>query len=117
VLDFSAQTTWLILGLFTLSGAFMTIAWYGHLRFKLPLVMAIIVGWLIALCEYVVMIPTIRTAFKDGFDLIQIKALQEVLSILVFVIFATFFLKERLGWRHIVGFALMASGLYMLFGV
>ena len=73
----------------------MTIAWYGHLKFRLSLVMAITVGWLIALCEYVVMIPAIRSAYAHDMSLVQIKALQEVLAILAFVIFATFFLKEK----------------------
>ena len=99
------------------STIFMTIAWYGHLKYRLPMIAAIAIGWFVALAEYALSIPAIRAGYEAGISLVQLKALHEVIGIFVFVGFAMVYLKEKLGWAHLVGFGLMATGLYLVFGV
>lgn len=98
------------------STLFMTIAWFGHLKYRLPMVAAILIGWLIALAEYSLSIPAIRAGYESGISLVQLKALHEVIGILVFVVFAMAYLKEKPSWAHLVGFGLIAAGLYLVFG-
>jgi uncharacterized protein (DUF486 family) len=78
------------------SNAFMTMAWYGHLKFKqAPLWIAIAVSWLIALPEYLLQVPANRIGHaQEGFNAPQLKIIQEVISITVFVIFSFCYLKE-----------------------
>lgn len=105
----------------TISNIFMTIAWYGHLRFKemewsknLGLLTIILISWGIALLEYFFQVPANRVGFRgDGgpFSLLQLKIIQETLSITVFVVFTLLFFKtEKIAWNHIVsfGFILLA---------
>lgn len=105
----------------TVSNIFMTIAWYGHLRFKemewsknLGLLSIILLSWGIALLEYFFQVPANRVGFKgDGgpFSLLQLKIIQETLSITVFVVFTLLFFKtEKIAWNHVVsfGFILLA---------
>ena len=95
----------------------MTIAWFGHLKYRLPMIAAIAISWIIALAEYAFSIPAIRAGYEAGISLVQLKALHEVIGIFVFVIFAMIYLKEKPSWAHLVGFGLMAVGLYLVFGV
>lgn len=84
----------------TASNVFMTFAWYGHLRFKeSPIWLAILVSWGIAFFEYTLMIPANRygSAFYTPF---QLKVIQEVVTLVVFSIFAVLYLGEKLRWNH-----------------
>jgi uncharacterized protein (DUF486 family) len=78
------------------SNTFMTMAWYGHLKFKAaPMLLAIAVSWLIALPEYALQVPANRIGHtREGFSAPQLKIIQEVITITVFVIFSFIYLKE-----------------------
>lgn len=118
-------------GLFTIamlciSNIFMTLAWYGHLKFKemewskgLGLAAIIVISWGIALAEYAFQVPANKYGFKENggpFSLLQLKMIQEGLSISVFLIFTTLFFKsEKLAWNHFVGFALIILAVYFIF--
>ena len=104
--------------LLLLSNVFMTVAWYGHLRgdFKekaLPLV--ILASWGIAFFEYCLMVPANRIGHNSGFSAAQLKTIQEVITLLVFVAFATLYLKEPLRWNVLVGFAFIGVGAAFVF--
>jgi len=97
------------------SNIFMTIAWYGHLRFKeTPLIGVILVSWGIALVEYCLAVPANRWG-NAVYTTAQLKTMQEVITLLVFAGFSVVYLKESLGWNHAVGFALIALGAYFIF--
>ena len=81
------------------SNTFMTIAWYGHLRFQnVPWYVVIPISWLIALPEYALQVPANRLGYGE-FSATQLKVLQEVISLSVFAVFAYFFLNETPTWR------------------
>ena len=93
----------------------MTFAWYGHLRFKeLPLLLAILVSWGIALVEYCLAVPANRWG-SAVYTTAQLKTMQEVITLLVFAGFSVLYLKEPLAWNHAVGFALIAAGAFFVF--
>jgi uncharacterized protein (DUF486 family) len=97
------------------SNVFMTLAWYGHLRFKevsLPLV--ILVAWGIAFVEYCLAVPANRWG-SAVYTTAQLKTMQEVITLLVFAGFSLMYLKEPLGWNHALGFALIAAGAFCVF--
>ncbi len=97
------------------SNVFMTLAWYGHLRFKevsLPLV--ILVAWGIAFVEYCLAVPANRWG-SAVYTTAQLKTMQEVITLLVFAGFSLMYLKEPLGWNHALGFALIAAGAFFVF--
>ena len=97
------------------SNIFMTLAWYGHLRFKeAPLVTVIFAAWGIALVEYCLAVPANRWG-NAVYTTAQLKTMQEVITLVVFVGFAVFYLKEPLGWNHALGFALIALGAFFVF--
>ena len=97
------------------SNIFMTFAWYGHLRFKeTSLVGAILVSWGIALVEYCMAVPANRFG-SAIYTAAQLKTMQEVITLTVFVGFSVFYLKEAITWNHVVGFALIATGAYFVF--
>jgi uncharacterized protein (DUF486 family) len=84
------------------SNVFMTVAWYGNLRFpKLPMIAAILIGWGIALIEYCFAVPANRIGYFHGFSGGQLKIIQEVVTLTVFAIFAAVVLKEPIGWRYL----------------
>lgn len=94
------------------SNIFMTLAWYGHLKFKFlegkSLVVVILVSWGIAFFEYCLMVPANRGGYLSGdFSGYQLKIIQEGVTLAVFVVFATFVLKEKLTWNYGVSFALI----------
>lgn len=108
------------------SNTFMTIAWYGHLRFKdisllknVGLVGTILISWCIALLEYSLMVPAnkIGSQINNGpFNMWQLKLIQEVISISVFVIFTLVFFKgEAFRWNHLVGFLFLLAAVYFFF--
>jgi uncharacterized protein (DUF486 family) len=97
------------------SNIFMTIAWYGHLRFKeSPLLLAIMVSWGIALVEYCMAVPANRFG-SAVYTTAQLKTMQEVITLVVFAGFSVIYLKEALTWNHAVGFALIAGGAFFVF--
>jgi len=97
------------------SNIFMTLAWYGHLRFKeTPLLGVILASWGIAFIEYCLAVPANRWG-NAVYTTAQLKTMQEVITLLVFVGFSFVYLKEPLGWNHMIGFALIALGAFFVF--
>src|SRR6188768_1542469 len=112
--------------LLILSNTFMTFAWYGHLKFKdmkwsqgLGLISIILISWGIALFEYILQVPANRTGFKEyggPFSLVQLKVIQEVITLTVFVIFSLIFFKnETFKMNHLIGFAFLILAVYFIF--
>jgi uncharacterized protein (DUF486 family) len=97
------------------SNIFMTFAWYGHLKFKsTPLLIAIIVAWGIAFIEYCLAVPANRLG-SAVYSTAELKTMQEVITLCVFVGFSWLFLREPLSWNHYLGFALIAAGAAVVF--
>jgi uncharacterized protein len=112
--------------LLILSNAFMTLAWYGHLRFKdmkwsenLSLISIILISWGVALFEYVLQVPANRIGFKEHggpFSLVQLKVIQEVITLTVFVVFSLLFFKnETFRLNHLIGFVFLILAVYFIF--
>ena len=97
------------------SNIFMTIAWYGHLKYKSsPLIKVIIISWLIAFVEYCFQVPANR--FGHGqFTAAQLKTIQEIITLIVFCGFSIFYLKEDLKWNYLVGFCFMVLAAFFVF--
>ncbi len=102
--------------LLTLSNIFMTVAWYGHLAYgrAWPLWKAILVSWLIALLEYCLAVPANRLGYGE-FSGFQLKIIQEVVTLLVFIGFATTMLKEKLAWNYLLAFLFMGLAAFFAF--
>ena len=102
--------------LLSLSNIFMTFAWYGHLKYghAWPLWKAILVSWAIALFEYCLAVPANRLGFAH-FSGFQLKIIQEVITITVFIVFAVTFLKEKMTWNYVVAFAFLAVAAFFAF--
>ncbi len=97
------------------SNLFMTFAWYGHLRFKeTPLLRVILASWGIALLEYCLAVPANRYG-NAVYTVVQLKTIQEVITLVVFAGFSAFYLKESLSWNHAAGFALIFGGAFLVF--
>lgn len=93
----------------------MTIAWYGHLKFEnVPLWKVVLISWLIAFVEYGFMIPANRIGKLEGMNAYQLKIAQEAITIIVFIVFAVFILKEPLKWNHLLGFALLFLSVFFI---
>ena len=106
---------WTIL-LLIISNTFMTIAWYGHLKFEnVPLWKVVLVSWSIAFLEYVFQVPANRIGNLAGHSAGQLKIVQEVITLVVFVIFARLYLGERLTWNYYVAFAFIFAAVFMVF--
>jgi uncharacterized protein (DUF486 family) len=102
--------------LLTISNAFMTVAWYGHLKFeKKTLWVVIVVSWLIAFFEYCFQVPANRWGHVSGLSAAQLKVLQEVITLVVFSVFAVTYLDERLRWNHLVAFGLVLAAVFFVF--
>ncbi|MCF3639886.1 DMT family protein [Rhizobium sp. TRM95111] len=107
-------TLWPIV-LLCLSNVFMTFAWYGHLKYKAaPLVVVIFASWGIAFFEYCLAVPANRIG-HGVYSAAQLKTMQEVITLAVFVAFSVFWLKESVSWNHLIGFALIAIGSAFVF--
>ena len=103
------------IGLLFLSNLFMTFAWYGHLRYRavaLPLV--ILTSWGIAFFEYCLQVPANRIGY-GYFNAAELKTIQEILSLSVFMVFSVLYLGEPLKWNYVVGFALMVVATFIIF--
>lgn len=114
------------IGFLVISNTFMTLAWYGHLRFKdmewsksLGLITIIAISWGIALFEYIFQVPANKYGFKENggpFSLMQLKVMQEAISITVFLIISVFlFRQEKIAWNHIVAFSLVILAVFFAF--
>ena len=106
---------WKTIALLTASNVFMTFAWYGHLRFRArPLLATILASWLIALPEYCLQVPANRLGYEklSGFEL---KILQEVITLCVFIVFAWLYLGETMRWNHAVSFVLILAAVWFAF--
>lgn len=108
------------------SNAFMTLAWYGHLKFaewkwfnKLGLIGIIMISWGIALFEYILQVPANRLGYKENggpFSLIQLKVIQEVITLLIFTLFSlVFFKNETFKWNHLLAFVFLVLAVYFIF--
>ncbi len=97
------------------SNVFMTFAWYGHLKYKsAPLMMVILASWGIAFFEYCLAVPANRMG-HSVYSAAQLKTMQEVITLLVFVGFSVFWLKESISLSTVSGFALIACGAALVF--
>ncbi len=93
----------------------MTIAWYGHLKYKnSPLWLAILLSWMIAFFEYCFQVPANRFGYGQ-FTGAQLKTIQEVITLIVFAVFSVVYLKEPLKWNYLVSFALMVMAVFFVF--
>lgn len=112
--------------LLILSNVFMTFAWYGHLRLQQsgisthwPLIGVIVFSWLIAFFEYCCQVPANRIGFIGNggpFTLVQLKVVQEAISLIVFIIIARLlFSSEALHWNHILAFVFIVIAVYLAF--
>ena len=97
------------------SNIFMTYAWYGHLRNQqLGMIQAILISWGIAFFEYLLMVPANRIGYKT-FSAFELKTIQEIITLVVFSLFAVFVLKEKMAWNHIVGFIFILLAVFFVF--
>lgn len=113
------------IGLLVISNVFMTLAWYGHLKLaenswfsKLPLLGVILISWLIAFFEYCFQVPANRLGFEGNggnFSLLQLKVVQEVITLLVFVIFSSIAFQTQIRLNHLIGFVFLIFAVYFIF--
>jgi hypothetical protein len=102
--------------LLTISNVFMTFAWYGHLgHLGRALWIVVLVSWGIAFLEYCFQVPANRIGFVAGMSGAQLKTMQEVITLVVFVIFAAWYLNEPIRWNTVAGFAFVALGATLIF--
>ncbi len=112
--------------LLILSNVFMTLAWYGHLRLQQtgassnwPLIGVIAFSWAIAFLEYCCQVPANRIGFAGNggpFSLVQLKVVQECISLIVFAIIANIMFREQgLHWNHLLAFVLIIGAVYLVF--
>ena len=101
--------------LLLISNTFMTFAWYGHLRKRsLSMAAAILVSWLIALGEYCFQVPANRIGY-GRFTGYQLKIMQECITLVVFVVFAFFYLQEPLKWNYVISFLFLVGAVVFAF--
>ena len=97
------------------SNVFMTFAWYGHLKFTdRPLFAVILVAWGIAFFEYCLQVPANRMGYTV-YNAAQLKTIQEIITLVVFVVFTVTYLGAAIKWNHLVGFALIALAAFFIF--
>lgn len=97
------------------SNVFMTFAWYGHLKYKsAPLFMAIVVSWGIAFFEYSLMVPANRMG-SGVYSVVQLKTIQEIITLVVFAGFSAWYLGQPLKWNHYAAFALIVGAAFLMF--
>jgi len=101
--------------LLVISNVFMTFAWYGHLRHKnSALWIVILVSWLIAFLEYCFQVPANRMG-HEVYNVVQLKTIQEVITLLVFSIFSVLYLKEQFKWNYLIGFIFIILAVFFIF--
>lgn len=105
----------LTIALLTVSNVFMTFAWYGHLKYpQAPLWQAVVISRLIAFFEYCLMVPANRYGYLE-FSGVQLKTIQEIITLLVFCAFAVFYLGESFKWNHLASFACLVAAAFFMF--
>ena len=98
-----------------ISNIFMTFAWYGHLKYKAsPLIVVIVASWGIAFVEYCFAVPANRIGHQV-YSAAELKTMQEIITLIVFAGFSVLYLGEKISWNHLVGFALIVSGVAFVF--
>jgi hypothetical protein len=101
--------------LLSISNIFMTIAWYGHLKYKSTVLWKVIlISWGIAFFEYCFQVPANRIGHAQ-FSAAQLKTIQEVITLIIFGVFSVYYLKEDLKWNHLVGFAMIIGAVFFIF--
>jgi len=101
--------------LLTVSNIFMTVAWYGHLKFKATsLYKVILISWLIAFVEYCFQVPANRIGHRE-FSAAELKTIQEIIALTIFCVFSVFYLKEDLKWNYLVGFLMIIGACIFIF--
>ena len=113
---FSNPILWKVAGLLLVSNAFMTFAWYGHLKFlhDRPIVPVVLISWGIAFAEYCFAVPANRYG-STGLSGFQLKIVQEIVTLTVFIGFARLVLGEKMRWNHGVSFLLIAAAAWFAF--
>jgi uncharacterized protein (DUF486 family) len=101
--------------LLTASNVFMTFAWYGHLRYTdAPLWQAVVASWGIAFFEYCLMVPANRWGYGQ-FSVVQLKTIQEIITLSVFAVFAVLYLGAAIRWNHLAAFVCLVGAAYFVF--
>jgi len=101
--------------LLTVSNVFMTVAWYGHLKYKdSSLWKVVLISWSIAFLEYCFQVPANRIGHYQ-FTAAQLKIIQEVITLIVFAFFSIFYLKEGLRWNYVVAFMMIIGAVFFMF--
>src|SRR5580704_6831860 len=113
--SFSKIRCMITIALLLCSNIFMTFAWYGHLKYRqVPLWKVIIVSWLIAFLEYCFQVPANRIGSYE-FNVVQLKTIQEVITLTVFVVFSVLYLNQEIRWNYLVGFGMMVLAVFFIF--
>ena len=122
-----ANSAWFTIALLVVSNIFMTFAWYGHIKLQqmkritssTPLIVVILLSWGIALAEYTCQVPANRLGYAGNggaFSLMQLKVIQEVITLVVFTLFTVVFFKgEPLHWNHLAAFICLVMAVYFVF--
>lgn len=107
---------WITVGMLGMSNIFMTFAWYGHLKnlSHKPWIIAALVSWSIALFEYLLQVPANRIG-HDVLSVGQLKIIQEVVTLLIFVPFSVFYMKEKLSWDYLGAAVCLMGAVFFLF--
>ncbi len=106
---------WKTVALLCASNLFMTAAWYGHLKFKnRALWLVILASWGIAFFEYCLQVPANRIG-SDYFSVTQLKVMQELITLAVFVGFSSLYFKESFKWNHLAGFICLVAAVFFVF--
>ena len=101
--------------LLIISNVFMTLAWYGHLKYKSkPLVLVILASWAIALFEYIFQVPANRIG-SQRFTVTQLKIMQECITLVVFTVVAYLLFGQSIRWNHLVSYLLIVGAVYFTF--
>jgi hypothetical protein len=109
------HSRWLPILLLLASNVFMTFAWYGHLKHKSqPLLLVILASWGIAFFEYVLQVPANRWG-NHTYSATELKIIQEVITLVVFIGFATWYLHERIRWNHLAAFVCIVAAVAFTF--
>ena len=108
---------WKTAGLLILSNCFMTFAWYGHLKnlSNKPWIIAALVSWGIAFFEYIIQVPANRLGHAGGITLAQLKIMQEIITLGVFVPFSIIYMKEGFRWNFVWAGLCMVGAVYFIF--
>ena len=107
-------------GMLVVSNLFMTLAWYWHLKLQKPgasswpIAAIILVSWLIALVEYIIAVPANRLGAAAGLNVAQLKIIQEVITVCVFIPFAILFMDEKWRWDYLWAFLCMVGAVYFV---